>query len=124
MVKKVFIFIISCSLLIPVGLYARGGGGSSCGTSSAKTISGGEKLKKATPSVTRREVRQKARIAEGVKTGELTKDEAKGLVESQNEIREMKQGAREDGVVTKEERLELQEKLNQQSREIYKKKNN
>src|SRR5881628_3918656 len=37
--------------------------------------------------VDRREHRQKERIKQGVKTGELTKEEAKGLMQEQREIR-------------------------------------
>jgi len=62
------------------------------------------------------------RIVQGVKTGELTREEAKNLVQNEREIQQMKKDAKSDGVVTIEERKELHKKLNQQSREIYKQK--
>ena len=79
-------------------------------------------IKKVTPSVRRRQIRQKARIAEGVKSGELTPEETKELMEGQREVRQMKKEARSDGKVTAEERIEIQKKLNKESREIYREK--
>lgn len=58
--------------------------------------------------------RQGERIRQGVKSGALTKDEAKGLREEQKKIREErkqlhqdKMEARKDGVVTAEEKEKL-----------------
>ena len=79
-------------------------------------------IKKVTTSVRRRQIRQKARIAEGVKSGELTPEETKELMEGQREVRQMKKEARSDGKVTAEERIEIQKKLNKESREIYREK--
>lgn len=78
-----------------------------------------EAASKAAPAAARRQYRQHHRIKEGVKSGQLTKDEAKDLIGDQKEIREMKKDARADGVVTKEERVELQQKLNVESEKIY-----
>lgn len=64
-------------------------------------------------------MRQHRRVKEGVKSGELTKEEVKGLAEGQKEIRQMKQDARVDGTLTQEERLEIQRKLNEESQKIY-----
>ncbi|MDI6756479.1 MAG: hypothetical protein QME32_00485 [Endomicrobiia bacterium] len=78
-----------------------------------------EAASKATPAAARRQHRQHHRIKEGVKSGRITKDEAKDLIGDQKEIREMKKDARADGVVTKEERVEIQRKLNVESEKIY-----
>jgi len=72
--------------------------------------------------INKREKVQMRRIVQGVKTGELTREEAKNLVQNEREIQQMKKDAKSDGVVTIEERKELHKKLNQQSREIYKQK--
>jgi uncharacterized membrane protein YebE (DUF533 family) len=67
---------------------------------------------------------QKARIAQGVKSGELTRPEARNLVKDQREIRRDVKAARADGVVTRGERKEIRQDKNQASRKIYRKKHN
>ena len=79
---------------------------------------------KATPVVTRRQVRQQARIKQGVKSGELTKKEAAQLEHEQGKIRRTKRRAKADGVVTRKERAHLQHEQNKASRDIYRKKHN
>jgi hypothetical protein len=74
-------------------------------------------------------VRQKGknerhRIAQGVKSGELTKTEAKNLANGQKEIHQDVKEAKADGVVTKEEKKEIKQDQRQQSRKIYRKKHN
>jgi hypothetical protein len=74
-------------------------------------------------------VRQKGknerhRIAQGVKSGELTKAEAKNLAKGQKEIHQDVKEAKADGVVTKEERKEIKQDQRQESRKIYRKKHN
>lgn len=78
--------------------------------------------KKRTPGAAGRQMHQKSRINQGIKSGELTKDEAKDLREGEKEIRDMKKDARSDGTVTQEERKELNRELNEQSKEIYEEK--
>ncbi|MEK6525530.1 MAG: hypothetical protein AABZ22_01520 [Nitrospirota bacterium] len=73
---------------------------------------------KDTPGVDRREHRQKQRIKEGVRSGELTREEAKGLRREQREIRAKERAMRSDGVVTREERKELRQDLNEASKHI------
>lgn len=73
---------------------------------------------KDTPGVDRREHRQKQRIREGVRSGELTKEEARGLRQEQREIRAKERAMKSDGVVTKEERKELHQDLNEASKHI------
>lgn len=67
---------------------------------------------------------QRARIKEGVKSGELTKAEAVNLAKDQKEIRQDVKEARADGVVTKEERKDIKQEQRQASRKIYRKKHN
>ncbi|TKB78666.1 MAG: hypothetical protein E8D45_04095 [Nitrospira sp.] len=71
-----------------------------------------------TPGVDRRQHRQKERIKQGVRSGELTRDEAKGLREEGKAIREKERAFKSDGVVTKEERKELHQDLNERSKNI------
>lgn len=75
-----------------------------------------------TPVVDQRQKNQKTRVKRGVKSGELTGKETAGLVKDQKEIREAEKEAKADGVVTTEERKELQKEQNQASRQIYKQK--
>ena len=68
--------------------------------------------------VDRREHRQKQRIKQGVKSGELTREEARGLRQEQREIRAKEREMKSDGVVTREERKELHQDLNEASKHI------
>ena len=67
----------------------------------------------------RREVRQQARIAEGVKSGELTHHEAKKLRKKQRKIDHMQNKAMEDGVMTPEEKMRIEKAQDRQSKAIY-----
>ena len=77
-----------------------------------------------TPLIHEREGAQQARIAEGVRSGELTGAEAKQLRSEEKGIREDAKAARADGVVTPAERNSLQQELNQTSKDIYQDKHN
>jgi hypothetical protein len=74
------------------------------------------------PGVNRRQAGQTGRIVQGVKSGELTQAEAQGLREGRAEIREIEQGYKADGTLTKEERVDLHQELNEQSKDIYEEK--
>lgn len=74
------------------------------------------------PGVNRRQANQTARIAQGVKSGDLTRNEAQELRTERRDIRELEQGYKSDGTLTKDERVDLHQQLNQQSREIYEEK--
>jgi polyhydroxyalkanoate synthesis regulator phasin len=74
------------------------------------------------PGVNRRERKQKARIKQGVKSGELTKDEAKELRQDQREIRQKEREMKSDGTLTKDERKELHQDLKESSQNIYEEK--
>lgn len=74
------------------------------------------------PGVTHRQHHQKARIQEGVRSGELTKDEAKSLRAQQRAIRAEKREFKADGQLTRSERRELHRDQNEASRDIYREK--
>lgn len=78
----------------------------------------------ATPRVTKRQVRQQARIEQGVKGGELTRHETKALERQQGKIAVDKRKAKSDGVVTPKERVKLAKEQNRANRRIYRLKHN
>lgn len=74
------------------------------------------------PRVNHRQHNQHERIAQGVKSGELTRGEAKDLRGDQKEIRQEEQQFKSDGKMTKDERQELHQDQNAASKEIYQEK--
>jgi hypothetical protein len=74
------------------------------------------------PRINHRQHNQHARIAQGVKSGELTKAEAKDLRGDQKELRQEEAAYKADGKLTKVERKDLHEDLNENSKEIYQEK--
>lgn len=74
------------------------------------------------PGVNARQQHQRDRIQQGVKSGQLTRGEAKELRTERRDIRRTEQAYKSDGVLTKSERKDLRQELNQQSREIYEEK--
>lgn len=66
-----------------------------------------------------RQKNQNKRIRQGVKSGQLTKEETLKLRKQQLEIREKKLQMRADGKIDKEERKEIQKDLKQSSKDIY-----
>jgi hypothetical protein len=74
------------------------------------------------PGVNKRQHHQHARIAEGVKSGELTRSEARSLRSEQRAIRAEEREFKSDGVLTRGERRELHRDLNESSRDIYREK--
>ena len=77
-----------------------------------------------TPRVDRREVRQHARIQQGVRSGELTRGEAARLRAGQRHVRRMEARDKSDGIVTPRERMQLNRAQNRQSRHIARLKHN
>jgi len=77
-----------------------------------------------TPIVRDRQNLQKARIRQGMKSGELTKGEARKLHQEQKTIQAEKQMAKSDGKVTPEERAKLRKDQNKASKDIYRLKHN
>jgi hypothetical protein len=74
------------------------------------------------PGVNERQANQTGRIVQGVKSGELTHGEAQDLRTERRDIRELEQTYKSDGALTKDERQDLHQQLNQQSQEIYEEK--
>jgi CRISPR/Cas system-associated endoribonuclease Cas2 len=71
------------------------------------------------PGVNARQHSQHDRIAQGVRSGSLTKDEAQGLRAEQRSIRQEERAYKSDGALTRDERKDLHQDLNTASRNIY-----
>ena len=82
------------------------------------------KLKSHDPGVNARQHRQKHRIADGIRSGELTKGEVRDLHGERKDIRQQEQAYKADGHLTIKERRDLQQNLNQASEHIYESKHN
>ncbi len=63
--------------------------------------------------------KQKAKIAQGVKSGELTKAETKALAKQQRAIHRAEKRAKADGVVTPAERARIKTRQAKANRSIY-----
>lgn len=74
------------------------------------------------PAVNQRQANQAGRVAQGVKSGELTRPEAQELREERRDIRDLEHDYKSDRVLTPEERRDLNQQLDQNSREIYEEK--
>ena len=74
------------------------------------------------PGVDKRERHQKQRITQGVRSGALTKEEARALRQEQRAIRQKEREMKSDGVLTREERKELHQDLNEASQNIHEEK--
>jgi DNA-binding transcriptional regulator of glucitol operon len=72
---------------------------------------------------TSRQVKQQARIEQGVKSGELTKAETARLEREQRRIQIEKRMAKADGTVTPAEKRFLKREQNRASRDIRRQKN-
>ena len=77
-----------------------------------------------TPEINRRERRQRRRIRQGVRSGQLTKAEAARLRAEQRRIAAEKRRAKANGVVTRRERRKLVRAENRANRRIYRAKHN
>jgi len=75
-----------------------------------------------TPVVTKRQVNQQERIADGVKDGQLTAPETAKLETREANIQADKKEAKSDGVVSSKERKHLKREENRTSRAIYRQK--
>ncbi len=67
---------------------------------------------------------QKKRIKQGVRSGELTRQETKTLVKDKKELWQDVREANADGTVTPDEKAELKKERKKVSRKIYRKKHN
>lgn len=77
-----------------------------------------------TPRIDQREAQQRARIQQGLRSGELTAQEAHRLGAQQNHINRLEQAAKADGVVTPGERRRLMQQQNRASQNIFRSKHN
>ena len=75
-------------------------------------------------SINDRQENQRARIAQGIESGEITKREGKKLVQQQQRIAKQEHKFRSDGEFTAKERARVQHNLNKSSGNIYRKKHN
>jgi len=74
--------------------------------------------------VHRRQKRQHARIQQGVRSGEVTPEEAAKLKAEQQKVQEDREKAAADGKVTGKERRTIRHEQNRASRDILRKKHN
>lgn len=70
----------------------------------------------------RRQVRQRVRIQQGVKSGELTRQEAKKLRSEERHVRRMEHRAERDGKITDQEAQRIESAQDKVSQDIYKEK--
>ena len=77
-----------------------------------------------TPRINKRQHEQQKRIRQGVRSGELTKREAKKIEKDERGIRREERAAKADGTVTAEERKAINKDLNKTNRRIYRAKHN
>ena len=77
-----------------------------------------------TPVINHREHRQNARINQGVRSGELTRNETRHLRNDERRIRDQKLAYKSTGRVTASERAHLRREENRTSRAIYRDKHN
>ena len=73
----------------------------------------------ATPVFDQRQANQEQRIQQGVQSGTLTQREAARLEKGQDRLQAKEDRAKADGVVTRQERANLQRAENNQSARIY-----
>lgn len=75
-----------------------------------------------TPWLDARERNQRERIAQGVRSGELTRPEARRLVRGEWNLHRHERIAKADGVVTARERIRLDRHADRMSHRIYRQK--
>jgi hypothetical protein len=76
-----------------------------------------------TPVVDKRQKVQRARVREGVTSGELTRTEAAKARHDQRKVRRTERRAKADGEVTDQEKARIQRKQNKASRSLRRNKN-
>ncbi len=75
-----------------------------------------------TPRLDAREHNQRQRIAQGVRSGELTRPETRRLIAGERRLHRHERYAKSDGVVTPAERARLQRNASRMSKRIYRQK--
>lgn len=78
----------------------------------------------ATPNIDKRQIHQEKRIQQGVRSGQLTPEEAARLEKQQKKIQKAEDAAKADGKVTAQERKKLHKMQDNASENINKKKHN
>src|SRR5689334_10952226 len=76
----------------------------------------------ADPGVNSRQRVQRKRINQGVRSGELTRNEAKSVRQEEKALREEERAYKSDGKLTAAERKDLHQDLNQTSKNIHQQK--
>jgi Skp family chaperone for outer membrane proteins len=71
------------------------------------------------PGVNQRQHMQGERIKQGVRSGELTRQETGGLMQERRSIRQEERAYKSDGRMTKNERKDLHQDLSELSHDIY-----
>ena len=74
------------------------------------------------PGVNKRQRRQRHRIGQGIKSGSLTKEEAKELIGKERDLNKLERELKSDGKLTKDERKQLHEELDALSKSIFEEK--
>jgi hypothetical protein len=69
-----------------------------------------------------REQNQRTRIRQGVKSGELTRNETRHLLKEEAKIRTFERKAKSDGEISAKEKAKLDRFLDKASKDIYKQK--
>lgn len=105
---------ITATFFAVVGLIGMG--------ASAYAQATGDPLGARDPGVNVRQHRQHERIHQGVRSGELTRHEARGLRREQRAIRKEAREYKSDGKLTRDERRDLHRDLDRASRDIYREK--
>jgi len=75
-----------------------------------------------TPRLNAREHNQRDRIAQGVRSGELTRPETRRLITGERRLHRHERYARSDGIVTAGERARLERNADRMSARIYRQK--
>ena len=75
-----------------------------------------------TPRLDAREHNQRQRVAQGIRSGELTRPETRRLIRGEIGLHRHERAARADGVVTRAERLRLERNADRMSGRIYRQK--
>lgn len=75
-----------------------------------------------TPAINHTQRNERARIRQGVRSGELTRPEAARVAAQQANITQEKRAAKADGVVTPAERQDIRQDQRRASRTIYRQK--
>lgn len=121
--------LIGIGLLTTSEAFARGGtaparasGAAHAKACGQKPVDAKAKANPADPGVNARQHRQHARTESGVRSGQLTRGETRGIAKERQAIRKEERQYKSDGTLTRAERKDLHQDLNAASKEIYQEK--